>query len=531
MSSRSTTTVLAEYGQGVKTTTVRVTSFATLKKVPAAPSAAQLLFRCCAVLTLFTTGCDRNSEGNKPATSKNESPGQGTPSKEKSEKPEVAERLDALPEKDIRAVVDKWLAAQNSGNFEDYKKLFAERFEGLKRVGSRQESFDRETWLADRAKMFERDFTVTVDDVQIAASGAAAVVQFVQTWTSATFQDKGPKRLIVARGKDGLQIAKEEMLQSNLAGQNSSKYKPDVRQFAFVWDDLLIVDELKSLTGVTGHPAPTSNNTTSRPVVARLLPERERSLLEEEFVLYGTNGKLCTTRAKGFRVHVEVQPHFGQEQHWSGFEGAPKVSAQQRALQLWELSEMGGRFLALELEMPPACGGALWARSAKLPPPTLWKSRKPTEEEEKKILQAARSQSSYREEQAAYEGQTGRKVPWEETKGGSSRILVFEGPAGAQYADVSMFHEGGGCGANYAGIFWAMVRKKGNAYVNVNAGPGQHVDSSWPRMDKTMRSDAAFDLDGDGIPEFYGGYDLIKSENGTFRAVYNQSPSNFDCPC
>lgn len=498
----------------------------------AAISARRLLV-CCATLGLATTGCDRSSEQKKPSAIQGNQSGPDEASKKpaSTEKPEPAEKLTALSEKDIRAVVDKWLTAQNSGKFEDYKQLFAERFEGVKRVGNRRESFDRKAWLADRAKMFERDFTVSADDLQIAASGAVAVVEFVQTWTSATFQDKGSKRLIIARGKDGLEIAKEEMLQSTLAGQNASKYKPDVNQFAFVWDNLLIVSELTSLTGVGGHPAPTSNNKTSRPIETALLPEPVRSLVGEEFVLYGTEGKQCTAKVKNFRVHVELQPHFGQEQQWSGYEGAPPVSPLQRALQLWELSAMGGRFLAAELDVPSGCGGAVWARSAKLPAPTLWKSRKPTEDEEKKILQTVRLQAAYREEQADYQGQTGTKGPWEETEGGASRIVVFEGPGGAEYADVSLFHEGGGCGANYMGIFWAMVRKKGDAYVSVNAEPGEHVDSSWPRMEKTMRSDSAFDLDGDGIPEFYGGYDLIKSENGTFRAVYNQSPSNFDCPC
>lgn len=481
-------------------------------------------------LALSTAGCEKKSPEREPgeglASSTTAAPSLTTP-----ENTAGTEKLSQLAEKDIRAVVDRWLSSQNAGNFEEYEKLFAQRFEGVKRVGGRLESFDRKAWLADRAKMFQRDFTVSLSDLQIAASGAVAVVEFVQTWTSATFQDKGPKRLIIARGVSGLQIAKEEMLRSTLVGEEKQAYQVDPRRFAFVWDDLIIVDELQSLSGVIGHPAPTSNNTTSRPVDVSLLPAASRSLLGEEFVLYGKSGELCRARVKNLHVHVEVQPHFGQEQQWSGFEGRPPVSPMQRALQLWELSAMGGRFLAAELDVPANCGEALWARSAQLPAPTLWTSREPTPEEKKKILKEVRAQARYQEEQRAYHGPSGSTVPWEETEGGTLQILAFEGPGGAQYADVSMFHSGGGCGANYEGVFWAIVRKKGEGYVSVNAAPGEHVESSWPRMLKGMRSDVAFDLDADGIPEFMGGYDLIRSVDGTFRAVQNQSPSNFDCPC
>ena len=42
---------------------------------------------------------------------------------------------------------------------------------------------------------------------------------------------------------------------------------------------------------------------------------------------------------------------------------------------------------------------------------------------------------------------------------------------------------------------------------------------------------AAFDLDGDGVPEFSSQHDLVRRTGGMFRAVYNVSPGYFDCPC
>ncbi len=479
-------------------------------------------------MLLTLSACDSKP---KEKDSGSAAPKETTSASKKEEKDEVVATAESLPEEAVRAVVDRWLSAQNAGKFEDYEKVFAERFEGTKRVGSRTHSYDRKSWLEDRKNMFKKDFTVKVDDLQIASSGTSAVVQFKQTWTSATFQDEGPKRLIVVKGKDGLEIAKEEMLNSTLVGASGSQFSLSPRHFSFVWNDQLILRELHDLKGVTGHPAPTSGNTTSRPMEPKALEKDEQSYIGEEFFLYGKEGKLCKAKVKGLKVHVELQPHFGQEQYWSGFNGEPAVSPMQRALELWELSAMGGRFVAAEFDLPKGCTGATWARASSLPEAAVWKSRVPTDEERKKILAEVRKQEPYRLEQKAYHGDSGETTPWEETKGGTTRIMVFEGPAGAQYADVSMFHANGGCGADYEGLFWAMVRKKGEGYVSVNAAPEAHVDSAWPRLDKVIVSDSGFDLDGDGVPEFVGGYDLIKKDGDTFRAVFNISPAYFDCPC
>ncbi len=379
--------------------------------------------------------------------------------------------------------------------------------------------------------MFQKEFTVKLDDMQVAASGASAIVEFDQTWTSATFQDEGPKRLLVVQGKDGLAIAKEEMLESTLAGATAHRFSIEPRHFSFVWDDKIIFEELEDLRGVTGHPEPTQNNVTTRPIDAKLLPGEQRSLLGKEFVLYGEQGKLCSAKVKELEVHVEVQPHFGQEQRWTGFDGATPVTPAGRALEIWALSAMGGRFLAGRLELPEGCGGALWARAAELPAAKTWSSRPPNDAERAKILTEVRKQVGYRTEQTAYSGQTGERGPWEETPGGTSRVVIFEGSGGAMYADVSMFHTGGGCGADYEGIYWAMLRLKGDDWTSVNGAPGDHIDSSWPRVLKGIKSEAAFDLDGDGVPEFVGGYDLIKSVDGKFQAVHNLSPGFYDCGC
>lgn len=56
----------------------------------------------------------------------------------------------------IERLLHHWLAAQNNGSFDDYTKLYGERFTGLKRMGSRISRMNRQSWLHDRKQMFPR---------------------------------------------------------------------------------------------------------------------------------------------------------------------------------------------------------------------------------------------------------------------------------------------------------------------------------------------------------------------------------------
>src|SRR5262249_27020631 len=59
---------------------------------------------------------------------------------------------DLSPE--VRALVDAWLAAQNRGDFAAYEKLYAQKFTGVRRSGTRTVSLDRAGWMRDRKRMF-----------------------------------------------------------------------------------------------------------------------------------------------------------------------------------------------------------------------------------------------------------------------------------------------------------------------------------------------------------------------------------------
>src|SRR5215470_10154804 len=102
-----------------------------------------------------------------------------------------------LAEGDARAVVEKWLAAQNAGDFAAYEKLFAARFTGIRRSGPRTVRFNRAGWMKDRARMFKKPMTVAISDLKVRAAGASAVASFTQTFAQGSYKDAGPKQLVV----------------------------------------------------------------------------------------------------------------------------------------------------------------------------------------------------------------------------------------------------------------------------------------------------------------------------------------------
>lgn len=113
-----------------------------------------------------------------------------------------------------RAMLDRWLAAQNQRDFAGYEALYAASFTGVKRVGKVTRDLAREAWLADRKSMFRAVMEVTVEDVQITTSGGTAIVELTQRWEQGTFADVGRKRMVLDLHPSAGPILREEMLTS-----------------------------------------------------------------------------------------------------------------------------------------------------------------------------------------------------------------------------------------------------------------------------------------------------------------------------
>jgi hypothetical protein len=110
----------------------------------------------------------------------------------------------------VKALLDRWVAAQNNRDFAGYGKLYAPQFHGVRRSGRRTVMLDRKGWLVDRKRMFKKPMTVSIADVQI--DGLA--VKLKQTFAQGTYKDVGPKVLLLQPSGSELVIAREEMLAS-----------------------------------------------------------------------------------------------------------------------------------------------------------------------------------------------------------------------------------------------------------------------------------------------------------------------------
>ncbi|TNF33295.1 MAG: nuclear transport factor 2 family protein [Deltaproteobacteria bacterium] len=123
-----------------------------------------------------------------------------------------ASPLAAPSEDDARALLERWLAAQNGGDQAAYAALYADGFSGVRRSGEKVRRFDRKGWLKDRKGMFAKPMTVAAHDVVYATGGGSGFLVFLQSWKNEGYQDLGPKTLRIGRDADGqLRIREEEL--------------------------------------------------------------------------------------------------------------------------------------------------------------------------------------------------------------------------------------------------------------------------------------------------------------------------------
>jgi ketosteroid isomerase-like protein len=435
----------------------------------------------------------------------------------------------------VEALVDEWLRAQNAGDFPAYEAVYAQRFTGVKRVGVRSQRFDREGWMQDRKALFARPFSVRLEGRQVSALGTSAIVEFQQTWSSASFRDVGRKQLVLALEGSAFRIASEEMKESSTDAAPDTSGAPNPREFAFVAlapGPLLILSADVDQNAVAGQLKYVTDELARRPVATSALPKATRDMLGTKFILYGDGASVCEGTVGGFEVLVSLHPHFGTLGAWHGQNGRPVASPEERALELWAYSAHGaGRFLVAHLDSSSTCEGARWARSAELPKPALWSSRAPTTAERVAVLEAARATPLHRQLQKDFEQAFKKATPWDDS-GAPARLVLFEDGLGQSFAGLTASSGADdSCASPFDADAFFLLQKRGASWAVVSAPPELHVTSRWPRDLEPLRADQAFDLEGDGRPEFIGWMDFIRESAGAYRSVLNRSPAYFDCPC
>lgn len=422
-----------------------------------------------------------------------------------------------------QALVDRWLAAQNAGDFAAYEATYAPRFFGIKRAGPRTARFDRAGWMKDRRRMFQQPMTVSAADVRVTPGPGTARVVFTQTWSSGDFTDTGPKQLVLDLVDGRPLITREEMLQSTVLG-------PAPRAA----DDLGVhhVRVLDAPYVVLGPPVPTDAApeliTRGRPFAVKARAPDDPSKIGQPVALYGPNGRRCTGRIAELVVLGLVIPHFGAVQTWDGTmtPDGRKVGDPQIARELWQMSDGGGRVLAGRLDRDPAdCAGAVYARiePAEAPAPPVWRPRIATPAERNAALEALRRTDEHRELQRQFTAQVeGAEGPWDAAADTRASAQVYTPPEGAPLLVVNL-DAGLGCGEFGGGVWQAFTL-------------GDTLTPVGPPRTTPFTAAAALDVGGP-VPALIGteGY-------STDSAVFAPTPEGYaprsalsildlDCPC
>ncbi len=405
---------------------------------------------------------------------------------------------------EVQALLDAWLGAQNQSDFAAYQQLYADKLEGIKRVGARTWRFDRAGWLADRQRMFKRPMTVTARDVEISGSARTPVVTLVQTFKQGAFSDEGPKRLVLARGAHGLRIAREEMLASVVAGQGG-------RAPAAAYLTMTVGDQAYAVLADRADPS-WAIGALEGPMAGSggasfALREASKGAAAagwkgRQLSVYSTRGACASATVRRVVLLGGGTPHFGEVQAWDGQDGAPALSPQQRARAVYDLAPP---VLAAELDLDEDCPAKDTVLATEASPPAYFPLPMPG------VFiagaeRAFRKLPAYRALQNDFARNYGGKGPWAPEL--SARVLE----QGTQRVVLVWAKQGSGCGEFYGALTAVFAIDKGDKLRLLTARDQAYFE---PR--------AVLDLDGDGSPEIVG----VPDDFSTVSALYQRSSEGY----
>ena len=400
-----------------------------------------------------------------------------------------------LDEARARRFVELWAETQNAHDFSAYSALYAERFTGLKRVGSYSRRFDRRGWLRDRQPMFREGVSVQLAELQISLAPGASRAVFTQDFSAPGFHDTGKKQLFLLALGQNIVISREEMLVSRVTASvaHGASTVLAFHRDGAVLDSSARVDASKSQPRLLSHAAGDAYD-----VAITLAPsdvsEATRSWLGRAVTVYAKDGAKCGGVVARFELRVTAVPHFGMVQAWNGESDQPKASATQIAAEIWRIARDEERFVVGVLDHD--CHG-LWATER----PATWAPAKPAGPALRAATIAAfKALPRYRELQAAFAAETADSThAWEEVDG---ELTVVEVRSPSQPALViASAHGGAGC-ASFSGNLSAIWKvAKGGAL-----GLGQVLETG-----DLLRAHGAVEI-ADGGLELLAGPDGLANE-------------------
>jgi ketosteroid isomerase-like protein len=432
--------------------------------------------------------------------------------------------LVALPASEVRAFVDRWLEAQNGGDFAAYQALYAAKMEGVKRVGDRTWRFDRQGWLADRQRMFGKPMKVEAVDVEIESSGPTASVGLEQRFAQGSFKDRGPKRLVVVKEDGGLRIAREEMLRSEVgdgkrlaAGQGGVYLVTAVEGKRYLY---LALDGVDPGWGKGALSGPIGSEPMLALRAADAAPAAFASWRGREVKAHAADGTSCPAKVGAISLVGGGTPHFGEVQAWNG---DPSMSDDGKVVPPAERAKivfaMGGPYLVGELEVTGSCAPVV-VIEGEGKAPQFFAPSEPFDEEEAAALKAFRALPAYRALQKEWKAEWDGKGEW----AAQPFLRAFGGAGGKRYVAVS--YAAASCG-EFGGSLSALFVDRGGKLVPVRLGDAPQ-----------FQPQALFDSDGDGEVEAiasgggFGSYEtyFTMHEGALSPAAQVRYPFN-DCGC
>jgi hypothetical protein len=423
-----------------------------------------------------------------------------------------------IAEADLLALLTSWTEAQNHGDFAAYEKFYASKFLGIKRAGEKTTSYAREPWLTDRKRMFAKPMKVEALDCKVRAGSESAAITFTQRFSSGTFADVGPKQLLIVRDRDGLRIAHEEMLRSDLQVRGANTI--DLHFTLALQSGLYLM--LPEVPAPSAHGPITLESELGRDAdsLYTYSAALEESLLPPEASAYrGLKVRMddgCVGELDSFVLLTRVVPHFGTVQSWRGTGDTPgaAASAQQVAQEAFGLAtpQVAARVRG--------CAKGLFAQRIETPAPT---SGVPVEDAA--LLEKARasftSLSSVKllQQRHLAEAEDPRGTWWTS----SLKVEAYRHPISGQTLIVAQADNGGMC-ADFSAQETAVFELHGSRLVRLRTGlPPARI----------LR---AIDVDGDGRlellldnPDFSTDRTLVCPHKAWREPALTHSYQ--DCPC
>lgn len=485
-----------------------------------------LILSACMVFGL--TACDKKpapKAPTKPAENKTPAKPDKAPEKPKETVKKDPPKPPAKPleQKQVKAVVDTWLAAQNSGNFDQYSGTYATRMTGIKRIGPRTYKYNRAGWVKDRKRMFKKKMKVAINDLKIHATPQSAVVSFTQTWESGSYKDVGPKQLLVVKDGKTLRIAREEMITSKIKNASKAKALPH-KQFAFAQSykkgGVGIVLEHKSKLKAKGKVQGDSPHSIVYRDVASI-PAETKKLMGKSYAFYGRKGQLCTGTIDGFKLTKDVTLHFSMGQTWED----EKTPMQERLDTTWSYGGAEGTrpSLIATLKTKGDCTGALFARPEGQPKPTYFpQNAKALGTGLAKSVTKALTQSPQFKAVTKEFKDAGMSAQWWDKD--LKEMMVFSNPNDKNKAIV-YFEKHHICD-NPEVHLWQVweAAKNGDKITLTNVAP--------KKVSIFLPEDViAVDLNGDKIPELVSNGSVFQQVGTTYQRIDQKMSYYFDCPC